>query len=316
MEPKQAGTSNLPNFFIIGAPKCGTTALHFYLAEHPRVFMPELKEPHFFSTELSRDCGFPATLEEYTALYRKVTEQHQAIGDASVFYLSSPYALPEFHRMMPQAKIIIMLRDLLDQFVSYHAQMRFIVEEDLPGPEDAWNAQEDRAGGKRIPATCLAPPRLEYRRVLSVGSQLARVYKIFPPEQVHLIWYDDFSRDTAKSYDGALDFLGLEKEQAVEFRHYNSRKEYRNGFIQKLIWRQPPWLRGLTRTMHGLPIIGKFRLNTILERLNSRSPAKPSLSPEFTARFLGEMEPEIALLEQVSGRDLSSWRRPRKPAAA
>jgi hypothetical protein len=271
--------------------------------------MPDLKEPHYFATELSRDCGFPSTLDEYAALYKEVKPQQKAIGDASVFYMSSPVALPAIRKMMPDAPVIIMLRDFLSQYPSYHAQMRFIMEEDIIDPEQAWDAQPDRANGKRIPKTCLALPRLEYKRVLSVGTQLEQVYALFPKKKVHLIWFDDFSKDTPGCYDQVLDFLGLEKGHPVDFKKYNFRKEFRSGFIQKMIWRQPPWLKYLTRTLHSLPIIGKFRLSHVLEPFTSKEQKKTALSPEFQKRFLAEMEPQIQILERLTGRDLSSWRK-------
>ena len=68
-----------PNFFIVGAPKCGTTALYEYLRPHPNVFMSPVKEPHFFATDLG-EYPFVRTWEEYTALFQESTDRHLAIG--------------------------------------------------------------------------------------------------------------------------------------------------------------------------------------------------------------------------------------------
>ena len=82
----------IPNFFIVGAPKCGTTALYEYLRAHPNVFMPELKEPHFFAKDLG---GYPRikTLEAYRELFEARAAQHLAVGEASVYYLRSAVAI-------------------------------------------------------------------------------------------------------------------------------------------------------------------------------------------------------------------------------
>ena len=79
-----------PNFFIIGAPKCGTTSLATWLSGHPNVFMSAVKEPHFFNTD---DRRFISTLEAYENLFRAASSDHCAVGEASVWYLSSTEAV-------------------------------------------------------------------------------------------------------------------------------------------------------------------------------------------------------------------------------
>src|SRR6266498_2750548 len=97
-----------PNFFIVGAPKCGTTALYEYLRRHPHIFMPKLKEPHFFALDL----GHPMVKTEvhYASLFADSTKEHMRVGEASVYYLYSAVALPAIHAFNPDAKIIAMVR--------------------------------------------------------------------------------------------------------------------------------------------------------------------------------------------------------------
>ena len=85
-----------PNFFIVGAPKCGTTALWEYLRHHPQIFLPSVKEPHFFAGELrdaNRGSWYREELEGYLDLFRKATPQQTRIGEASVWYLFAKGAI-------------------------------------------------------------------------------------------------------------------------------------------------------------------------------------------------------------------------------
>jgi hypothetical protein len=96
-----------PNFFILGAPKCGTTSLARWVGEHPSVFICPEKEPHFFNTD-DRHRGVEAIVD-YEALFSGAQEQHVAIGEASVWYLSSLEAVPNILRYEPAAKFIVLV---------------------------------------------------------------------------------------------------------------------------------------------------------------------------------------------------------------
>ena len=80
----------LPNFFVIGAPKAGTTALYRALRQHPDIYLPKLKEPHFFSSDREGRTGISEPLN-YFALFAEVTTE-RAIGEASASYLASRLA--------------------------------------------------------------------------------------------------------------------------------------------------------------------------------------------------------------------------------
>src|SRR5260370_118878 len=81
-----------PDFFIVGAPRCGTTALYSYLRQHPDVFLPEYKEPHYFNTDMESG-GAIRDQEKYLALFAPAKDKKR-IGEASVYYLSSEIAPP------------------------------------------------------------------------------------------------------------------------------------------------------------------------------------------------------------------------------
>src|SRR5437667_5641216 len=102
----------LPNFFIVGAPRCGTTALYTYLRQHPDIFLPETKEPHYFNRDMNSG-GAIRDHKEYLSLFAGA-QGRARVGEASVYYLSSAYAAREISKVCPGAKIIVMLRNPVD----------------------------------------------------------------------------------------------------------------------------------------------------------------------------------------------------------
>src|SRR4030095_3136534 len=98
-----------PNFFIVGAPKAGTTALYLYLKQHPAVFMPaaDVKEPHYFTPEL-RHPTFLRTAEQYAAIFEQGRGKTR-VGEASVFYLYSTAQARRIHEFDSEARIVVML---------------------------------------------------------------------------------------------------------------------------------------------------------------------------------------------------------------
>ena len=105
--------SRRPNFFIVGAPKCGTTAMTTYLRDHPQIFMPLQKEPHYFAEDypIFREVW---TEKQYLHLFRSADSSHLAVGEASVWYLYSDHALPRIKAFAPDARIIVQVRNPVD----------------------------------------------------------------------------------------------------------------------------------------------------------------------------------------------------------
>ena len=111
----QARNIQPPNFFIIGAPKCGTTALSEYLRTHPDVFFSEPKEPNYFNSDVvSKKLYYYTSLEDYLEKCFSGAEGYKAVGEGSVRYLSSAVAVDNILKLYPNAKFIIMLRNPVD----------------------------------------------------------------------------------------------------------------------------------------------------------------------------------------------------------
>ena len=135
----------VPNFFLAGAPKCGTTSLSEYLRAHPNVFMCCPKEPFYFDDDLTRIHAV-GSFDDYLALFRNCGEEHLAVGEASTCYLFSRNAMKRIHAFNDEAKIIVMFRNPADFLPSLHAELLFNFNED----------QEDFTEASLFFHTCLS----------------------------------------------------------------------------------------------------------------------------------------------------------------
>lgn len=298
-------TARQPNFFIIGAPKCGTTALYTYLSEHPNVFMPRVKEPHYFASD------FPAhqivsTPSQYSALFEGANESHVAIGEASVFYMYSQVALPRIREEFPDAKILVMYRDPVDLAYSMHSQLLYGFEEDEPSFEVAWNLQEQRALGQSLPRGVRTPQLLQYRSLASVGEQIARVQSIISPELLKVISLDEFSSSPETCYADVLEFLGLPHDGRVDFRKVNANKKHRSKLLAQLAINPPFPLNVLKRGVKKIFSLEHSRLGEIVYRQLTYHAPRQKISNQLRMQINEEFESDRQILARCLAESASS----------
>lgn len=296
----------LPNFFIVGAPKCGTTALSVYLGAHPNAFMCVPKEPAYFALD------FPAIRvakhwSEYEALFRDANGTHTAVGEASTIYMHSEVAVAELHRQFPSARLLVMLRNPLDLVVSLHGQRLHDCEENVADFASAWALCNARRAGCNIPARCRERKTLLYDEAVLLGSQLQRVLDTFPKSQVRWWFHEDFSGDPARVYREVLSFLGLAYDGRSDFPVVNARTRAVSRRLATFVQKPP---KALVRTaMYAKHRMGIRRLG-VLNALR-RASFVPSRPPAIPSDLLHEMRthfaPDIHLLEEITGRDLGHW---------
>jgi len=131
-----------PDFFIVGAPKCGTTALYRFLSQHPEIFLPKVKEVHFFGSDLYLPGYVPDT-EKYLRLFANARDETR-VGEASVWYLYSKVSAAEIKHFAPEASILIMLRNPVDMIHSLHSQLQYVGVERIKGFESAFMERPTR----------------------------------------------------------------------------------------------------------------------------------------------------------------------------
>jgi hypothetical protein len=296
-----------PNFFIVGAPKCGTTALYEYLRTHPTIFMPAIKEPHFFAQDLG---GYRRikTLADYQALFADATEAHLGVGEASVYYLRSDSALASIHRFNPGARIIAMFRNPVDMVYALHSQLLYVGEEVESDFERAWRMQERRRQGRDLPPNSRGAFLLQYEQFGRFGTQVQRLLSIFPPNQVKLILHDDLAADPAKVYAEVIQLLGIPHDGRTSFPRINESKRTRLDWLRTFSRKPPPMLRTairrLKRAVGGAGISAVA--NKLVELNTVREPRAP-LSPELRAELVQTFREEVLLLSRLLNRDLSHW---------
>jgi hypothetical protein len=212
---RAAGPVTAPDFFIAGHKKCGTTTLHAILRRHPQIFMPALKEPHFFATDRKarfrnpRGAELPATAEQYGALFADA-ESGQLAGEASASYLWSRVAADRIAAVRPDARIIALFREPADFLRSKHMQYLRIHFEDRVQLRDALAAEPARREGRCVPDSCPYPAMLLYSEHLRYVEQLRRYRLHFPPEQILVLVYEDFRADNEGTVGRILRFLGVD----------------------------------------------------------------------------------------------------------
>jgi hypothetical protein len=306
-------TARIPNFFIIGAPKAGTTALYTYLAAHPQVFMPRLKEPFYFCSD------FPAYREratsitdttKYLKLFAQAKDRHIVCGEASSLYLISKVAVPAILELNPDAHIIAMLRNPVDLVHSFHSQLVYSLHESVNNFEQAWRLQEVRAQGRHIPKDCLETSLLQYRQVGMLGEQVARLLKHVCRSRIKILFYDDLVASPGQLYEEVLSFLHLSNDSRLKFSKVNANKVRRIPPLTRML-RHPPFPLNILRDWYLRHVGVDTWLMRLVARLNSRQVARTPLSLELRRELEAEFHDDIRLLESLVGRDLSHWVPPR-----
>ncbi len=307
-----------PNFFIIGAPKCGTTALSAYLQAHPRIFIPRVKEPHYFAQDLWQYARqYYKSRNDYLSLFESAPDSVTALGEASVFYAFSDVAIPAIRDFDPDAKLIMMVRNPVDLTYALHGQYTYnnLDCETEPNFEKAWRLQDERLQGKSLPAplaraTDRSAALLQYRLVAQMGDQLERVLKIVPEDQVHVIVFDDFKTQPQAIYEEVLQFLDLPSNQRMQFPQINGSKVRRFATIHagvKRITTSEPLIRLWRHVKHACNV-QSFGIRRFVEKHTTVYQARAPLSPDLRAELMACFRADIVKLESLLGRDFSHWR--------
>jgi hypothetical protein len=292
--------SRKPDFFIVGAPKCGTTALFRYLAAHPAVFIPELKEPNYFSPEFDWYGRHVATLPEYEGLFSSA-QAHALIGDASVMYLYSKVAIGKLMAHNVNAKIIVMLRNPIEAARSMHAFQRQHEQEDVVDFEQAWRLQEARLEGRHLPPRWPYPQLKQYGPLYCYAPQVRRLLAQVPRNQCLFLLFEEFFADPSRQFARVLDFLGLPPDPArTAFPVVNQTIGVRSLRLDRLL-RQPP--AALLALRHAAHAFG-FHPIRALQSLNRFASERPPLRESFRAELEEYFSVGIAELEQLLGREL------------
>jgi Sulfotransferase family len=286
-----------PNFFILGAPKCGTTSLSAWLKGHPEIFIPETKEPHFFNTDDKRATN---TLQEYDTLFASAADRHKRLGEASVWYLSSSDAVPNILKCHPEAHFIAMVRNPVEMAPALHAEMVISGHENVRDFEVAWRLQEKRKTGECLPPFTWARRRLLYGEVCKLGSQIERLFSVVPRERVLVICLDEMACAPRSVYLNVLKFLEIDDDGRTHFPVYNRARRLRWPRVSR-------WLFVLLELKSRLGIQFNWNVWRRFEEASVVESGRAGLSPEMTTALEEYFAADVAHLGNLIGKNLSGW---------
>jgi hypothetical protein len=311
-EEVPSGT-RVPDFFIVGHKKSGTTALHAMLSQHPDVFMPRLKEPHFLATDRKarfrnpRGGRLPETLEEYLALFDPAGPD-QLTGEASASYLWSQTAAEGIASLAPEARIIAILREPASFLRSQYLQFRRIHFEDQRSMRKAIALDDARREGRKIPARCPYPAMLIYSDHVRYAEQLRRYHARFPREQVLVLIYEEFRADNRGTLREVTRFLGIDQEFAFQELEVNTtsktmRSQQADDVVRSLTDGGGAASRAARTAMKVLPkglrrrALGGLRRHLVFG-------APPPVDDELMLELRRRFKPEVEAAGEYLGRDL------------
>jgi len=303
------------DFFIIGAPKCGTTSLAEYLREHPQVDFARRKEPNFFCKDFSglHKLSNIKTLNDYLSLF--TFENGKIRGEASTTYLFSDTAVNNILKHNSHAKFIAILRNPVQMALAWHTQKLLEKQENEPDFKKAWNKQKDRKRGFNIPPLCTDAKMLYYRDWCLLGYQVQRLFEQVPKGQRHIIFFDDLVENPASVYRRVLDFLELPYDGRTEFPAYNQYQECRSPKLDEYrvrlnrLRKTNPLLRKLHASMTVILPTQGLGIQKLLLSINYKKGKRKKLDEAFRKQLVSEFYDDICLLERLTGRDLGSWKR-------
>lgn len=298
--------ANKTNLFIVGFPKCGTTALYEYLSTHPAVHPSFPKEPHYF-IEPHWHRHPAKSLDEYLNLFSGADSNKKVFLDSSALHIYSSAALKKMYQFNSDAKIIVMLRNPIDMVVSFQQYShRTFVETDSDFNQ-AWAKQNDRAEGKNLPPNCQYPIRLQYKNIGSMGKHVQELYKIWPSQQIKLVFMEDFIKDPLSQYHEILKFIGIDYDGRIDFPPVNEGGSWKSPVIGRLMMKYWPL---------AIHIIIKLKLSNFFRKpqfllylwgKNSAQEEKIKISDEQRQILISVFRDDILQLAELSGKNLDHW---------
>lgn len=285
----------LPNFFIVGAPKAGTTSLYHYLESHPDIYMSPVKEPNYFSHEdiVKQDLFYNekgiASLAEYEALFNGATTE-KAIGEASVSYLFYDSVPGKIKKRVPDARIIIMLRNPVDRAFSH-----FSMDKRLGYVNESFESIFEHTGKSKL-------SHLYYQQYIELGNyykQVKRYLDIFPKEQIKIFLLRDMKTDTPQLVKQLYKFLDVDENFVADVSEkFNSNAAPRTKLMSRLYQNQK--LRSNIRR-----VLPANTVETVKKFLFT--PKKESLPDELVVKLKAYYKSDIEQLENLLQKDLKVW---------
>ena len=278
-----------PNFFIVGAPRSGTTSLYEYLKDVPEVFLSPVKEPNYFNPSVDDDLFLSKPIRDktkYLNLFKNVNKE-KAIGEASPTYLWDPKTPKLIHDVVPDARIIISLRDPIYRAFSEYLSLRGLGSEKGSFLETIRRSIHDEDYSSN--------------RIIQNGlyfEQVKRYLDIFGPNQIKILIFEEFVQDTWISVKEVLQFLDINHEPLTSVKKIHNAFTLPRSKMASVIVKNKV-LRKMGKTL--IPIDGLSSLRKIL----TKETPKPKMTNEEKSILKEFYHNDVRKLEKLLNQKLS-----------
>jgi Sulfotransferase family len=308
-----APAAHMPDFFVVGHPKCGTTALYEMLRQHPQIYMPDVKEPSFFVPETRARAGnskHPDTLESYLALFA-AARPGQRVGEASPSYLWSSTAARRIAQARPDARIIAILREPASYLRSLHLQFLRTNVESEKDLRTALRLEERRREGDALPRNSTRPRWLLYSEQVRYVDQLRRYHEMFSRQQMLVLIYEEYRADSAGTLRQVLRFLDVDETFSIDAVEANPATRIRSPRLEEIVRSLYLGRSRTSRTLKAaIEALTPRRLRREVLALQRRAQRARPRSPdeqlmlELRRRYKGEV---VALSEYLNRDLVTLW---------
>jgi Sulfotransferase family len=299
-----------PDFFLVGAPKAGTSALHSALAAHPHLFLSRIKEPKYYMCGDSPPPAYKGPgdahsnqewiwqRERYLALFDDAPDGSLR-GESTPFYLYNRDARRRIAADIPDAKLIAVLRDPVDR--AYSNWMHLWMDGLEPRADIVEAISHEQ---KRVDAGWA--PFWHYRGLGMYGRQVKDLFDHFPREQVLLLRYKTLVDEPDLALNRVCDFLGVEGQELATIPSDNSRPFVRDGVRARTLG--PVIRAGAAAGAFLPPQVWRTLSKPLISQLHKGGdPSRPKLTPEQRELLVAPHREDIALLEELTGESFEEW---------
>ena len=280
-------------FFIVGAPKAGTTSLFHYLNTHPEIKMSSAKEPNYFSDKELFDQGLYYgtsridTLQKYNSLFSG-RKKEKLMGESSVSYLYYSEVPKRIKVYNTDSKIIVMLRNPVDRAFSH-----YLMDYRLGLTSESFESEFNKKIGLKFQ---------QYFLLGNYSSQVKRYIDVFGRENIHFIWYSDFKKNTTLELEKVFDFLSLNTNYCLDFNKvHNSFFMPKNNIVRKIY--SIIWLRKVLVSLIPSTFI------SLIKSILFNKGNKPKISVEVRNSVSLYFEKDIEILEKLLSINLEKWKK-------
>jgi hypothetical protein len=289
---------------VIGAARSGTTALYEHLRYHPQIFLSSSKEANYFAFEgEALDYRGPGadfvnnsvrTWDAYLKLFADAPSD-AVIGDISPLYLYAPKAAERIRARLPDARLVAILRNPIEQAFSHYQYARARMVEPLDSFDAALDAEPSRLRDHW-------QPLFQYSEFPRYAEQIRRYQAHFPPGQLKIFLYEDFRSDPYSVLGQIFEFAGVDASFVpMLHKDVNAGGDPRSRLLQAIIMKPNP-LGSIAALFLPLPVRRRIR-----DRISSHNVAPVTFSPTARARLAAKLREDILELQEMLCRDLSGW---------